>query len=486
MASFVSFGVPWCLFVSEKRWRFVCLSAGAMLEIFRIGFTLYALLQNRGNPGQFMQQRLILDTNIFLYDPQAMETFSQSELLIPLEVIEEIDKFKHEASETGRNARRFALLVDALRRQGSLKNGIGIGKGCSLRIVSNNYGESGAVSGGASEALLRLALQLRQDTALPEPVIVTKNVNLRVKADALGLPAQDYEPLAEHAAENLYGWRRLSLPAPEMATLQNGGALDFQGRGLNPNEYVFAQEKGVKKNAICARMDFEGNQLWPLLDSEKLLCGIRSLNIEQSFSIDALCDPNISLVTLSGKAGTGKTLLAIAAGLQQIFGDNCYQGLLIFRPTMPVSRDLGYLPGEINEKMRPWMQPVFDALEFIRGKDRKNPLRVLPNDLMNCPELSIEPLTYIRGRSIPNQFIIIDEAQNLTPLEVKTVVTRVGAGSKVVLTGDPEQIDTPYLDARSNGFSCLIERFIHSPLSAHVTLLKGERSELAETAASLL
>ncbi|NMA44178.1 MAG: PhoH family protein [Oligosphaeraceae bacterium] len=433
-----------------------------------------------------MQQRLILDTNIFLYDPQAMENFSDSDLIIPLEVIEEIDKFKHGASETGRNARRFALLVDALRSHGSLKNGIKIGKNCTLRIVSNDYSKGTASSDSASEAILRLALQLRQDATLPEPVIVSKNVNLRVKADALGLLAQDYEPLAQTTAENLYGWRRMEFPEAEMAALQNGNTLNLHDRGLNPNEYVFAHEPGNPKNGLCARMDFEGQQLWPILDTEKDLCGIRSLNIEQSFSIDALCDPNISLVTLSGKAGTGKTLLAIAAGLQQIFSECIYQGLLVFRPTMPVSRDLGYLPGEINEKMRPWMQPVFDALEFIRSKDRKNPVRVLPNDLMDCPELSVEPLTYIRGRSIPNQFIIIDEAQNLTPLEVKTVVTRVGSGSKVVLTGDPEQIDTPYLDARSNGFSCLIERFMHSPLSAHVTLLKGERSELAETAASLL
>ena len=192
------------------------------------------------------------------------------------------------------------------------------------------------------------------------------------------------------------------------------------------------------------------------------------------------------MVTLAGRAGTGKTLLAIAAGLHQIFADNRYQKLLVFRPTMPVSRDMGFLPGDVNEKMRPWMQPVYDAIDFIRSQDRRLPVRTLPNDIMTCPEVSVEPLTYIRGRSIPGQFIIIDEAQNLTPLEVKTAITRVGAGSKIVLTGDPAQIDNPYVDAKSNGLTRLVDKFLHSPLAAHITLIKGERSELAETASTLL
>ena len=189
---------------------------------------------------------------------------------------------------------------------------------------------------------------------------------------------------------------------------------------------------------------------------------------------------------MAGKAGTGKTLLAIAAGLQQVFGENRYQKLTVFRPTMPVSRDLGYLPGDLSEKMKPWMQPVYDALEFIRSQDRRMPARTLPNDVMTCSEISIEPLTYIRGRSIPNQFIIIDEAQNLTPLEVKTAITRVGNGSKIILTGDPAQIDNPYVDAHSNGLTQLVDKFLPSPLSAHLTLMKGERSELAEKASTLL
>lgn len=435
-----------------------------------------------------MREKLILDTNIFLYDPQVMEQFSDSLLLLPLEVIEEIDKFKHDASETGRNARSFAQIIDQLRARGSLRDGVDVGQNCLLQIVSDHYHIHGHSHCNAADAVLRLALQLREkcQDGEPMPVIISKNVNLRVKADALGLCARDYEPQSLAAADLIRGWQRLDLSAEEIALLQGGRPLNFQQRKLHPNEYVFARMAGQPKNAVCARMDFEGRELWPILDTTKTLCGIRSLNIEQTFTINALTDENISLVTLSGKAGTGKTLLAIAAGLQQIFADNRYQRLLVFRPTLPVSRDLGYLPGDINEKMRPWMQPVYDALEFIRSQDKKTPSRILPNDILTCREISVEPLTYIRGRSIPNQFIIIDEAQNLTPLEIKTVVTRVGAGSKMILTGDPDQIDTPYLDARSNGLTCLIERFLQSSLAAHITLQTGERSELAETAASLL
>jgi len=191
-------------------------------------------------------------------------------------------------------------------------------------------------------------------------------------------------------------------------------------------------------------------------------------------------------VTITGKAGTGKTLLAVAAGLYKVFAEDEYNRLLIFRPTMPVGRDIGFLPGDIKEKMQPWMQPIYDAVELIREQDKRSPNRVLPQDIMESEEISIEPLTFIRGRSIPHQYIIIDEAQNLTPLEVKTVITRVGNGTKIVLTGDPHQIDNPYVDSLSNGLVYLVNRLRHSHIAAHIGLQKGERSELAEAAANLL
>jgi PhoH-like ATPase len=430
-----------------------------------------------------MPETYILDTNVFLFDPQALEHFPGSQLFIPLEVIEEIDLYKADNTETGHNARQLTQAIDRMREKGSLRDGIMLANGAFLRIVVDEG--AGAGDGmSASTAILRLARQF-QDAGLA-PMIITQNVNLRVKADALGLEARDYQQAPSQDSKNLRGWQTLTMEAPQLEMLRSGQPLrQFQGE-LHPNEYVHAKLKGQAKVACCARYYAESKELWPLLDPTRVVCGIRSLNVEQTFSLDALLDESIKLVTLAGKAGTGKTLLAMAAGLQQIFADNRYQRLLVFRPTMPVSRDLGYLPGDVSEKMRPWMQPVFDALEFIHSQDKKSTARTLPHDVMSCSEISVEPLTYIRGRSIPNQYIIIDEAQNLTPLEVKTVITRVGAGSKIVLTGDPEQIDNPYVNAYSNGLTRLVEKFLPSPLSAHVSLLRGERSELAETAAILL
>jgi PhoH-like ATPase len=268
--------------------------------------------------------------------------------------------------------------------------------------------------------------------------------------------------------------------------LRNGNGVRPASMELCPHEYLFLRDEDDPKHAVAAKVDAEGKMAWPLIGSTRTLCGIRGLNIQQTFAIDALLDDSIRLLTLAGKAGTGKTLLAIAAGLHQVFADDKFHRLTVFRPTIAVSRDLGYLPGGLDDKMRPWMQPVFDAIDLIRLEDRKQPARILPNDIRDCEEVMVEPLTYIRGRSIPNQFIIIDEAQNLTPLEVKTAITRVGAGSKIVVTGDPHQIDNPYVDAHSNGLTALLDRFRESRLSAHITMIKGERSELAETAANLL
>ncbi len=426
-----------------------------------------------------MTPTYLIDTNVLLFDPQALSHFQEATLLVPLEVIEDLDKFKHGADETGRNARDAAYLFDALRKEGSLKDGVHLPNGCLVRVVTSR--KTGLRS---DQAILAHARKLKEDGETP--LIVTKSVNLRVKADALGLSAQDYGQDVFVDTEEQRGWRRLWFSRTRLAVLQEGRPVPAGKQDFFPNEYVFAVEKEHPKNACCLKYRAKEKLLCPLLEPFRKACGVGSLNVEQTFALDALLDPDISLVTLAGRGGTGKTLLAIAAALQQLFAENRYDKLLVFRPTVAVSRDLGYLPGDLNEKMRPWMQPVYDALELIRSLDRKSPARVLPNDLMNCPEISVEPLTYIRGRSIPNQFIIIDEAQNLTPLEVKTAITRVGHGSKIVLTGDPAQIDNPYVDSRSNGLTQLVGRFLASPIAAHITLVKGERSELAETASRLL
>lgn len=429
-----------------------------------------------------MAVNYILDTNILLYDPEAIFQFSGDRVLIPIEVIEELEHFKHEASEAGRNSRRTAQLIDSLRSSGNLGEGVCLENGTVLQVVFPARANRKAAPLTAADSVLDLAKELCHDC---ETAIVTKNVNLRVKADALGIRAQDYAVDTIPDIDRYKGWHSLDVEGVLVEHLRQGLNVRISSFAACSNEYVFLRDRDDPKHAHTGKMS-SNNEIVPLLDTTRTVCGIRGLNLEQTFTIDALLDENIKLVTLAGKAGTGKTLLAIAAGLQLVFGDDRYTRLLVFRPTMPVSRDLGYLPGDLDEKMRPWMQPVYDALDFIRSRDRKCPVRTLPPDVMDCEEISIEPLTYIRGRSIPNQFIIIDEAQNLTPLEVKTAITRVGSGSKVVLTGDPHQIDNPYVDSHSNGLSFLVSRFRESPLSAHVTLSKGERSELAETAANIL
>ncbi len=425
------------------------------------------------------KQIFLLDTNVLLFDPQALEHFPDATVIVPFEVIEDLDRFKHGTDETSRNARNAAAVFDKLRAQGSLRDGVKLENGSVVQVGPGSFAER-----RSNQALLEMAREMR--TQGQPVIIVTKSVNLRVKADALGLEAVDYGLETPLDTDVVRGWRRLVMPSELLAMLKSGRSVAPKHKAFHDNEYVFAHEADNVKNGCCARFFAQAGELRPLMDCAKRACGVRSLNLEQTFALDALLDPSVTLVTLAGRAGTGKTLLAIAAALQQIFADRRYEKLLVFRPTMPVSRDLGYLPGDINDKMRPWMQPVYDALELIRSIDRKCPSRTLPNDIMNCPEISVEPLTYIRGRSIPNQFVIIDEAQNLTPLEVKTAITRIGNGSKVVLTGDPAQIDNPYVDSRSNGLTRLVSRFLDSPLAAHVTMIKGERSQLAETAALLL
>lgn len=421
----------------------------------------------------------LIDANVLLFDPQALSEFPGARLIVPMEVIGDLDHFKHGSDETSRNARTAALAFDKLRTNGSLKNGVKLENGTIITVAPED-----SMHVHSDQALLALASRLKGQGT--DAVIVTKSVNLRVKADAMGLQAIDYGQSTPLDTDVVKGWHRIAMKPEHIAMLRQGQPLPLKNARLHINEYIYAYENDNVKNACCAKYNSTAELLIPLVNTSRQCCGVRSLNLEQTFALDALCDPSITLVTLAGRAGTGKTLLAIAAALHQIFAEKRYEKLLVFRPTMPVSRDLGYLPGDINDKMRPWMQPVYDALQLIRSFDRKSAARELPNDLMNCPEISVEPLTYIRGRSIPNQFIIIDEAQNLTPLEVKTAITRVGNGSKVVLTGDPAQIDNPYVDSRSNGLTRLVGRFLDSPLASHVTMVRGERSELAETASQLL
>lgn len=442
---------------------------------------------------QATRSNVILDGSVLLHDPQAPLTFGTARVLLPIEVIEEIDAFKRDMSEVGRNSRIVAAALDRLRTRGSLGDGVPLDDGGLLRVVCDSHGEiprdvSRHLGAGVERQILCLALQVQAAYPDEPTVVVSKNVNLRLRADALGIETRDYQVEGSPDPDAYTGWRRLDVPEAVVRGVNAG--MEVQLTDLAPvsapREYALLRAADCEETALARFRDDQGT-LGPLhpLPSDGA-AGIKPLNIEQSFALDALLDDSVNLVTLSGKAGTGKTLLAVAAGLQKVFAEDRYYRVQVFRPTMPVSSDIGYLPGTVEEKMRPWMQPIYDAVELIREQDRRSRKRILPGDLMECEEIVIEPLTYIRGRSIPHQFIIIDEAQNLTPREIKTIITRVGQGTKIALTGDPHQIDNPYVDSLSNGLVFLVDRFRLNPLAAHVGLVRGERSELAETAANLL
>ncbi|TSK08883.1 MAG: PhoH family protein [Geobacter sp.] len=439
-----------------------------------------------------MKKIYVLDTNVLLYDPQALTRFEDNSIIIPITVIEEIDRFKKDMNETGRNARHVSRLMDAFRKEGSLSQGIALESGGTLRIeiyeekVMKRLPPELREERGDNR-ILAVAVDLMETQKDMPVILVTKDTNLRIKADALGLNAEDYES-DKVAIEDLYNGS---------ATLEVGGDLidRFYGQGwlemdgdYYPNQYLLLTEKGNAQHSAVGRYDAVARRMVPLAKLDKE--GVWSVfprNLEQSFALDALLDDNIKIVTLVGKAGTGKTLLAIAAGLQKTAEENVYTRLLVSRPVFPMGRDLGFLPGDIEEKLTPWMQPIFDNVELLlTGHEGEKRHSKGYKELMAMGILDIEPLTYIRGRSIPNQYMIVDEAQNLTPHEIKTIVTRAGEGTKIILTGDPYQIDNPYVDAESNGLTYVVERLKEQSISSHITMTKGERSELAELAANLL
>jgi PhoH-like ATPase len=431
----------------------------------------------------------VLDTNVLLHDPHSLLNFQDNSVLVPIEVIEEIDRFKRESTERGQNARAVSRLLDGLRTQGRLSEGVTLPNGGRLRIVFHRHNGNGQIAIGDNTVdgrIVAVTRDIQQADPDTPTVLVTKDINLRVKADALGLQAEDYE--TDHVLlKDLYtGSFEIQAASERVAAFRARGEFELNGSGPRcPNEYCTLMEETNPKRAALAKVDPSGAKLVPILDAREGIWGIKPRNREQHFAFDALIDDRIKLVTLMGKAGTGKTLLAIAAGLKKTVADREYRRLVVARPTISMGRELGFLPGTLEEKLDPWMQPIHDALEMLSdlnmGHDQRR-----ATDLMRSGMIVVEALSYIRGRSIANQFMIIDEAQNLTPLEVKTIVTRVGAGTKIVFTGDPYQIDNPYVDSSSNGFNYVVSKFRPEVIAAHIELQKGERSELAELAANIL
>jgi len=431
----------------------------------------------------------ILDTNVLLHDPNSLLNFQENNVLIPIEVIEEIDRFKRESTELGQNARTVSRTLDGLRGKGRLSEGVVLPNGGQLRIIFHSKNGDGALHSSdesADSRIVALALAVHKAEPKTPTILVTKDINLRIKADALGLPAEDYETDRVFLTDLYTGLFEKQVSAEKMTRFRSQGELELNdGAKYCPNEYCALSEETNPKRTALTKIDATGTKLIPIIDSREGVWGIKPRNREQHFAFDALLDDRIKLVTLMGKAGTGKTLMAMAAGLKRTVLDREFRRLVVARPTISMGKELGFLPGSLEEKLTPWMQPIHDTLELLGDLNMGHEHR-RSNDLIRSGMIVVEALSYIRGRSIANQFMVIDEAQNLTPLEAKTILTRVGQGTKIVFTGDPYQIDNPYVDSSSNGFNYIVSKFRSEPMAAHIELQKGERSELAELAANIL
>lgn len=436
----------------------------------------------------------VLDTNVFLHDPMAMYKFQSSTVVIPITVVEEIDHFKKDQSDLGRNAREFSRVLDRLRSTGSLSKGVTLENKSTVIVelftdALKNELPPELHHEKADNRILSIALVLLKKHGDDNVTFITKDTNLRIKSDALGVPSEDYETSGVSFEELYTGVTVLEVSEDDISTFYSDKKLALEDNKLKANEFVVMRDRANSSHSAIGRYDFRHDAIIPLIRNYDSIWGLTPKNVEQSFALDLLLNDDIQLVSLVGKAGTGKTLLAIAAGMHKTLDEGKYQRLLVSRPIFPMGKDVGYLPGDLEQKLNPWMQPIFDNIEFLMGGSegrRSTGIARGTQELINQGMLNIEPLTYIRGRSIPNQIMIIDEAQNLTPHEMKTILTRAGENSKIILTGDCQQIDNPYVDSASNGLAHAVERFKAEEIAGHVTLVKGERSPLAELASNVL
>ena len=440
----------------------------------------------------------VLDTNVLLFDSNALNVFAEHDVVIPITVIEEIDHFKKDLNETGRNARMVSRQIDNLRYEGDLRQGVSLSEDTDAKLwVDIPDGSISMPSGFSKKSNDNLILQSALSVEKKNPgrvVLVSRDTNMRIKADALGIPAEDYEHAQVDVQDSYTGIRNFDVDAAAIGKVYTDGQIEnpFVDTyfDIYPNQFLVLQN--LENPSSTALVKVSGNQktLDLVQRYNEGIWGIQGRNKEQLFALNLLMDPNIHFVTLTGRAGTGKTLMAIATGLHMAANLNQdlnqYRRLVVSRPIFPLGRDLGFLPGDVSEKLNPWMKPIFDNLEFLLGSEDDHKRSPRYQTLLDQKIIEVEPLTYIRGRSIPRQFFIVDEAQNLTPHEIKTVISRAGEGTKIVMTGDPYQIDNPYVDIQSNGLSYVIERFKRSPLAGHVTLRKGERSALSDLAANVL
>ncbi len=457
-----------------------------------------------------MQKIFVIDTNVLIHDPEAMFVFADNKVIIPITVIEELDKLKKYRDDIGYNARQATRNLDALRKKGRLDKGIPINDGGLLQIVfakNLNDWPAGLDRHKRDNLILKIAYDLFEENKERNiPVIfVSKDLNARIKAASLGLEVRDYEKKKVNIDKFHRGWYEIKTSSDIIEKFYKEKGIDVslienEEIEFYPNCYIYLVDEANEKHTAIGKYNFKNNQIEPLQHYKEEVWGIRALNLQQRFLFDALLDKDIYLVTIVGQAGTGKTLLALAAGLKQTIDENIYKKILVSRPIVPLGKDIGYLPGSKDEKLSVWMQPIFDNLYFIlnqkgelpledeyyRKKRKKRGSSAIIDYFIETGIIELAAVTYIRGRTIPQQYIIIDEAQNLTPHEVKTIISRVGAESKIILTGDPFQIDNPYLDTESNGLIYVAEHFKGQDIAAHIVLHKTERSKLATLAAELL
>src|SRR5687768_6441973 len=417
--------------------------------------------------------------------------FKDNDVIIPFDVIEELDKFKAATDDLGRNARTVIRHLDRLRGSGNLSEGVPIEQtGGRIRVILEEDQKlcPGLTINTPDNRIICCAYQLHLDGK--RVVFISKDINARIKSDALGIVTEDFEA-QKVDFERLYtGWRELIVAGAVIDELFAKKQLRLdQEEPLIANEFVLLKDQANEGHTALSRVNRDG-LLVPVRPRRGPVFGILPRNLQQTMALELLLDDSVKLVSLIGSAGTGKTLLAIAAGMTKVLNEQTYQKLLCARPIMPLGRDIGYLPGGKDEKLTAWMQPIFDNMAYLLSNrlsgDSEHKSHATPSSveqridqLIETGQVVLEPLTYIRGRSIPNQYMIVDEAQNLTPHEVKTIASRVGEGTKLVLTGDATQIDNPYLDSSSNGLSYLVERLKNQAIVGHVTLGKSERSELA-------
>lgn len=430
-----------------------------------------------------MKKKFVLDTNVLIHDPRAFFKFDEHEVILPMVILEELDNLKKRMDSAGKNARETLKILDSLHSQGSLHEGIAIEDG-TLRVEDRFHDLVGMPPGmdtdKSDNKVLSVCLNLAKKHK--QVILVSKDINMRVKASALDIEAEEYEAAKVDVSVIYKGFTQISVGPEILNSFYRDNEVKVEGEQFYPNQFVLLKVEGSRESAL-SKFDAEKDRLVPLFHLGKKPWGISGRNLEQRFAIEILLSEDIKMVTLIGQAGTGKTLLALAAGLEKVIEEKAYQKLVVMRPVVPMGNDIGYLPGTKEEKLQNWMEPITDNLEILFTNRRGSESFEY---FFNQGIVEVEALTYIRGRSLPNCYIIIDEAQNLTPHEVKTIVTRAGEGTKIVFTGDPYQIDNGYLDEYSNGLSIVANRFMSEKIAGHITLEKGERSELATLGARLL